>query len=227
MSQSQNISSGNNSILPQGQETAFNISVEQLGKKFSREWIFRNLNYSFHSGEVYAITGPNGSGKSTLMQILWGQMPASTGVVKYKISGVEISHEDVYKHVAVATPYLDLIEEFTLEEQLHFHFHLKKCRDAMSVADIIERMYLTPARHKQLSNFSSGMKQRVKLGLAFYSAADVVFLDEPGTNLDNTAFNWYKQELESLPKDCLIFVASNQPSEYPVNARKIDIMSLK
>ena len=227
MSQSQNISSGNNKILSREPGGVFNITVEQLGKKFSREWIFRNLNYSFQSGEVYAITGPNGSGKSTLMQILWGQMPASTGVIKYKTAGREISHEDVYKHVAVATPYLDLIDEFTLEEQLRFHFRLKSCRYSMTEADILERMYLTHARHKQLSNFSSGMKQRVKLALAFFSTADVIFLDEPGTNLDSTAFEWYIRELRALPPECLVFIASNQVSEYPTNAQKIDIMSLK
>jgi ABC-type multidrug transport system ATPase subunit len=227
MSQSQNISSGNDKILWPGSNGTFNITVEQLGKKFSREWIFRNFNYSFRSGEVYAITGPNGSGKSTLLQILWGQMPASTGVIKYKTSSVEIPHDEVYKHVAVATPYLDLIDEFTLEEQLRFHFQLKQCRYAMTDAELIERMYLTHARHKQLSNFSSGMKQRVKLALAFFSKADVVFLDEPGTNLDSTAFDWYIRELRTLPPECLVFIASNQVSEYPTNARKIDIMSLK
>lgn len=227
MSQSQNISSGGDKILSHGPNISFNITVEKLGKKFSREWIFRNFSFSFQSGEVYAITGPNGSGKSTLMQILWGQMPASAGTIKYSSSEKAIPYEEVYKHVAVATPYLDLIEEFTLEEQLSFHFRLKNCRNSMTVSDLMERMYLTHARHKQLSNFSSGMKQRVKLALAFFSTADVVFLDEPGTNLDNTAFQWYIQELSNLPPECLIFIASNQPSEYPANARKIDIMSLK
>jgi ABC-type multidrug transport system ATPase subunit len=225
MSQSQNISSGEK--IPTRPQSSFNITVEQLGKKFSREWIFRNFDYSFQSGEVYAITGPNGSGKSTLLQILWGQMPPSAGVIKYDISGTSIPQEEVYKHVSIATPYLDLIEEFTLEEQLRFHFRLKRSRNSMTEAEIIERMYLTHARHKQLSNFSSGMRQRVKLGLAFFSMADVVFLDEPGTNLDRTAFDWYSTELRKLPSECLIFIASNQPSEYPANAQKIDIMRLK
>jgi ABC-type multidrug transport system ATPase subunit len=71
------------------------------------------------------------------------------------------------------------------------------------------------------------MKQRVKLAMAFFSRADIVFLDEPGTNLDSTAFEWYIQELTSLPPECLVFIASNQPPEYPSNAQKIDIMSLK
>ena len=221
------MSSGSEKNLARGNDKNLNISIEQLGKRFNREWIFRNFSYSFQSGEVYAITGPNGSGKSTLMQILWGQMPPSTGSITYKISGTDISQEDIYKHVVVATPYLDLIEEFTLEEQLRFHFRLKPCRYALTEIELMERMYLTHARDKQLSNFSSGMKQRVKLALAFFSKADVIFLDEPGTNLDSTAFDWYHRELQALPTECLVFIASNQAAEYPAKARKIDIMSLK
>lgn len=223
----QNISSGINKSSSQDNATRFSISVEQLGKRFNREWIFRNFNYTFQSGQVYAVTGPNGSGKSTLMQILWGQMPPSTGTLKYRAGDLDVPHEDFYKHVSVATPYLDLIDEFTLEEQLQFHFKLKINRYSLSLVEIMERMYLAHARHKQLSNFSSGMKQRVKLALAFFSKADVVFLDEPGTNLDSTAFDWYNRELRLLPQESLIFIASNQPSEYPSNAQKIDILSLK
>ncbi|HEY5916369.1 MAG TPA: ABC transporter ATP-binding protein [Chryseolinea sp.] len=226
-SPSQNISSGSDKNLARGADKNINISVQQLGKRFNREWIFRNFSHTFQSGSAYAITGPNGSGKSTLLQILWGQMPPSTGSIKYQISGTDISQEDIYKHVVVATPYLDLIEEFTLEEQLRFHFRLKPCRYSLTETEIMERMYLTQARDKQLSNFSSGMKQRVKLALAFFSKADVIFLDEPGTNLDSTAFDWYCRELQALPPECLVFIASNQAAEYPANARKIDIMSLK
>ncbi|HEX6893281.1 MAG TPA: ATP-binding cassette domain-containing protein [Chryseolinea sp.] len=226
-SPSKNISSDSDKNLARESDKSFTISVQQLGKKFNREWIFRNFSHSFHSGEVYAVTGPNGSGKSTLMQILWGQMPPSTGVINYKVSGAELLQEDFYKYITVATPYLDLIDEFTLEEQLRFHFKLKPCRYKMTEVEIMERMYLAHARDKQLSNFSSGMKQRVKLALAFFSKADVIFLDEPGTNLDNTAFDWYTRELQALPSECLVFIASNQPSEYPANAQKIDIMSLK
>ena len=223
----QNMSSGSDKNLARGADKNITISVRQLGKRFNREWIFRNFDYSFQSGSVYAITGPNGSGKSTLLQILWWQMPPSTGSINYQFSGTDISQEDIYKHVVVATPYLDLIEEFTLQEQLRFHFRLKPCRYSMTETEIMERMYLTQARDKQLSNFSSGMKQRVKLALAFFSKADVIFLDEPGTNLDSTAFDWYCRELQALPPECLVFIASNQAAEYPANARKIDIMSLK
>ncbi len=203
------------------------ITVEKLGKKFNREWIFRNLDYTFSSGQIYAITGANGSGKSTLLQILWGQMPPSTGGIKYLTPKGEIPGEDIYKHITIATPYLDLIDEFTLLEQLRFHFQLKPCRYKITEAEMLDRMYLSHAKDKHISNFSSGMRQRVKLFLAFFSQADIIFLDEPGTNLDNQAFDWYLAQVKSLPDSCLVFIASNQTSEYPANAQKIDIMSYK
>lgn len=223
--QSQKISSGTSKQIPE--QTAIDITVEHLGKKFSREWIFRDFTYTFRAGQVYAITGPNGSGKSTLLQILWGQMPPSVGTLKYNTSQGEIAVEEIFKHVSIATPYLDLIDEFTLLEQIQFHFKLKPRRYDLSDSEILERMYLSHASGKTISNFSSGMRQRVKLALAFFTQAEIVFLDEPGTNLDTTAFEWYKNELEALPKDCLVFIASNQPSEYPANAQKIDTMGIK
>lgn len=204
------------------------ITTEGLGKRFNREWIFRNLDTTFIPGAVYAVTGPNGSGKSTLLQVLWGQMPPSRGVVTYARAGAPLSGEDVYNHVAIATPYMDLIDEFTLEELLQFHFSLKQARYGLRPAEMLERMYLTDARHKVIGNFSSGMRQRVKLALAFYTQADLAFLDEPGTNLDHRAFSWYLGELHQLlTTGCTVFVASNEPAEYPAEAHKVDIMRYK
>ncbi len=206
--------------------SGISISTSNLAKRFNREWIFRKLDFTFAAGNTYAITGPNGSGKSTLLQVLWGQMPQTSGDLKYAVGTVDIPGEEVFRHCSIATPYMDLIEEFTLSEQLKFHFSLRKSR-GLTVDEMIEKMYLTAARDKAISNFSSGMRQRVKLGLAFYTQADMVFLDEPGTNLDHKAFDWYLENLHALSPETMVLIASNQPSEYPLNAQKIDIMGYK
>ena len=203
------------------------IQTEGLSKRFNKEWIFQNLNYTFESGKIYAITGPNGSGKSTLMQVLWGQLPQSSGLIKYSSVNKNIPVEEIFSHVSMATPYMDLIEEFTLEEQLHFHFRVRQIRNGFTVESILDKLYLTDARAKTITNFSSGMKQRLKLGLAFYTESSILFLDEPGTNLDDKAFNWYQDNLKQLPKDRLIFIASNQRTEYPENAEVVNLMSFK
>lgn len=204
------------------------IQVNQLAKRYNREWIFKNLTHTFHSGKTYAITGPNGSGKSTLMQVLWGQLPQSSGTITYSLSGKVIPVEEVFNHVAIAAPYMDLIEELTLSEQLTFHFKLRKPRAGYTIDSIIDKLYLTDSRDKQIANFSSGMKQRVKLGLAFFTEAKILFLDEPGTNLDETAFNWYLENLRNtVLNDRLIFIASNQKNEYPTDAEIITISAYK
>lgn len=203
------------------------ISVETLGKRFNREWIFKNLTCTFEAGTTYAVVGPNGSGKSTLLQVLWGQIPASLGTVSYYLQQNQITEEDIYKSLAIATPYMDLIEEFTAKEMIDFHFKFKKPREGKSSGEILDCLELTHASNKRLSNFSSGMRQRMKLGLAFYSQVPVIFLDEPSTNLDKKSIQWYHSELEKLPADCLILIASNQEHEYPSSAKKIDILSHK
>lgn len=92
------------------------IIAENLGKRFNREWIFKKFSFTFESGHCYAVVGPNGSGKSTLLQVLWGQVPPSAGLIKYSRAQKSIPTDEVYQHVVIATPYMELIEEFTLEE---------------------------------------------------------------------------------------------------------------
>lgn len=203
------------------------IKVKGLGKRFNREWIFRNLDYSFQPSKVYAITGPNGSGKSTLLQVLWGQLPQSAGELLYPHGSGEIPIDEIFQHLAIATPYLDLVEEFTLSEHLRFHFNLKRSRNDMHVDEMLDKLKLAAAREKHIADFSSGMKQRVKLALAFFTQADLIFLDEPTTNLDKDTKDWYHLQLNSLPSHCTVLIASNQPDEYPSHAQTINILDFK
>ncbi|HLT71970.1 MAG TPA: ATP-binding cassette domain-containing protein [Cyclobacteriaceae bacterium] len=205
----------------------FSINANLLGKRFNREWVFRNLSLTFTSGATYAIVGPNGSGKSTLMQILWGQMPPSSGNITYSNGKKELEIDSVYKHVSIAAPYMDLIDEFTLAEQLRFHFKLRQSRFDLSPDQMPGALNLEGFEEKYIGNFSSGMKQRVKLGLAMLTLSDAVFLDEPGTNLDEKAFAWYLGLRSRLPKNTLLFIASNQSREYPEDAIKVDLASFK
>jgi ABC-type multidrug transport system ATPase subunit len=171
--------------------------------------------------------GPNGSGKSTLLQILWGQSLPSSGAVTYTRDEKPLAVEEIFRHISVATPYMDLVDEFTLKEQIEFHFKLKKPKAGLSISEMIERMYLQDAIEKPIGNFSSGMRQRVKLALAFFTESSLIFLDEPGTNLDKHAFQWYRNLLESRDPSSLVIIASNNPDEYPDTAQILNIVDYK
>jgi ABC-type multidrug transport system ATPase subunit len=204
-----------------------NVSVRSLGKKFDREWIFRDLTLDVPPGRPVAVTGPNGSGKSTLLQVLCGQMPASEGTISYQLSDKPVQADAVFRHLTFAAPYLELIEEFTLDELVRFHARFKTFRHGLLPRDLTELLELTPARAKPIRHFSSGMKQRVKLGLALYSEARLVLLDEPTANLDAHGAAWYRHHVAQLPPDVTLLVASNQPGEYEFCETVVDILAYK
>jgi ABC-type multidrug transport system ATPase subunit len=110
---------------------------------------------------------------------------------------------------------------------VNFHFSFKAIRNQLTIDELIERMELNHARDKYISNFSSGMRQRLKLGLAFYSETQALFLDEPTTNLDKKATEWYLKNLALTQSDTLVLIASNQEHEYPANSIIVDISAYK
>jgi ABC-type multidrug transport system ATPase subunit len=202
------------------------IVADNLGKRFNREWIFRHLSLTLEQGKTYAITGPNGSGKSTLSHVLWAQVPPTAGEIRYYHNDSLVPVTDVYRHVAIAAPYMDLIEELTLDEIVRFHFRFKRPIGGVTVDQMAGKMELADARDKKVAAFSSGMKQRLKLALAFYSDTPMLFLDEPTTNLDRQAIAWYKENLSRRVGRTTI-IASNQEDEYPVDSIKIDLSDYK
>ena len=201
------------------------INVTNLGKRYNRDWIFRNFSYSFTAGKKYAITGPNGSGKSTLLQVLAAAILHNEGNVQYSMLNAQYSTEDVYKQIAIAAPYLELIEEMTTKEMLEFHAKFKTLQ--LPVAEIIQIVSLEKAADKQIRYFSSGMKQRLKLAQAFFSDTPVLFLDEPTTNLDADGITLYHQLIKNYTKDKLVIVSSNDKQEYDFCDETIAINDFK
>jgi ABC-2 type transport system ATP-binding protein len=191
-----------------------NIVAENLGKRFNLNWIFRNFNFTLSAGNSYAVVGPNGSGKSTFLQVIAGNVPLSEGKLLYSDNGRSIHPDNFYEHISLASPYLELIEEFTLMEHLQFHFRFKKMKGVESATEIIDKLGLSKATHREIRFFSSGMKQRVKLALSFFSDTPVLMLDEPTANLDKAGIAWYQDEIVRHLKDRLVIICSNQEYEY-------------
>ena len=203
------------------------ISLTDAGKRFNRDWIFRHLSYEFSTGQSYAITGPNGSGKSTLLQVLSGAMQASEGNVQYSMLNVQCSIEEVYNYVSICAPYLETVEEMTVKEFLEFHHHFKPFLTSVTPEKIISILGLENAVNKQIRYYSSGMKQRVKLGQAIFSDTPVVLLDEPCTNLDASGMELYNHLINEYCKKRMVIVSSNDHHEYEFCSEKLNIMNWK
>ncbi|CAG5068412.1 Linearmycin resistance ATP-binding protein LnrL [Dyadobacter sp. CECT 9623] len=204
------------------------ISVEKLGKKFVKEWIFRNATFELLAGQTYTFVGPNGSGKSTLLQLLTGMVPATEGKIRYyDAHNKEIEDDLWYRQLVIAAPYLELIEEFTLRELVEFHIKFKPLKNKLSVKDFEEIVQLSHAKDKVIRHFSSGMKQRVKLGLAFMSDVPIIFLDEPTTNLDVQGIQWYLDHVTDYTQNQLVLLGSNVKQEYEFCENIISVSAFK
>jgi ABC-type multidrug transport system ATPase subunit len=203
------------------------IILTNAGKRFNREWIFRNLHYTFSPEKKYAITGANGSGKSTLLQILSGALLLNEGNCEWHFNNTVIEPDAVYSYISIAAPYFELIEEMTAKEFLNFHCNFKKYINNFSIDFILEEAGLLNAADKQIRFFSSGMKQRLKLAQAIFSEVPFILLDEPCTNLDAAGFNLYYKWIEVYCKNRLLIISSNDKNEYRFCNEEINIQNYK
>jgi ABC-type multidrug transport system ATPase subunit len=202
------------------------ITLSDAGKRFNREWIFRHFNYQFYSSRAYAITGPNGSGKSTLLQFIAGALMPTEGKLSYNTPGGDEVLEH-YRVLSIAAPYLETIEEMTASEFFRFHSSFKPLLPGIRIPELLERIGLLAASEKQIRYYSSGMKQRIKLGQAFFSDTPVILFDEPTTNLDAPGAALYHELIREYCRDRLVIVSSNDPSEYSFCESVINMELLK
>lgn len=202
-----------------------NISLTNVSKRFNREWIFRGVTKLFEDGKRYAITGSNGSGKSTLLQVIGGAVMLSEGKVAYSEGDKPVATENAYRYTTIAAPYLELVEEMSAMEFLSFHAKFKPL--SLSIKEILSIISLEKAAHKQIRYYSSGMKQRLKLGQAIFSDTPVLLLDEPCTNLDEEGIRLYQQLIANHCQGKLIIVSSNDKQEYGFCTEEVKIGDYK
>lgn len=190
------------------------ISLENISKRFQQSRIFTDISYSFSCPGAYALLGPNGSGKSTLLRIISGMQAPSKGRVVYHMNEKALEANAIHPYISFCAPGQELVEEFTLREFLEFHFTFKRPLEGLGIDAIIDRIGLKHAADKIIADYSSGMKQRVKLAQAIFSDTPILLLDEPCTNLDQAGVEQYREWIESYRQNRLVIVASNDVREY-------------
>ncbi|MDI1355405.1 MAG: ATP-binding cassette domain-containing protein [bacterium] len=207
----------------------YSITLDNLGKKFNREWIFRNLNYQIQAKDKLVILGGNGSGKSTLLQVISSYVTPNEGKLRYiDASGKECDQEEIKNVIAFASPYIQLVEDFTAPELIEHIGIYKPFINSLSAVELLEITELSHAKHKFIRQYSSGMKQRLKLALAILADTPILLLDEPLSNLDKNAIAWYKTMMETYGKDKTVIVCSNAiADEYFFYTKEVNVMEYK
>lgn len=189
------------------------IRLNNVSKKYINEWIFKNVSLTVDPSQKMVVLGSNGSGKSTLLQTIASFLIPTKGELTWSNGPEKIEDDLIFKHLSMASPYMELVEDFTLEEMVEHQKTFKPFLNNLSAKEVIALMQLEHASGKYLKNYSSGMRQRVKLGLAILADCPVLLLDEPCTNLDARSIAWYQDLISRHAMQKTILVCSNTVKE--------------
>jgi len=174
------------------------------------------LSFEVPAGSRLALTGPNGAGKSTLLKILSGGALPSSGQVSYQYRGRPVPADEVFRYLHFVAPYNTVIEELSLRELFDLHRGLGCLRDFKGYGEWAEALAYRFPPDQPVKFFSSGMKQRVRLGLALLDDRPLVLLDEPGANLDRQGKHWMFDLISAWPADRSLVLATNDEEERDV-----------
>ena len=162
------------------------VQIAHINKSFGRQQVLTDVSLTIPEGQVLGLLGPNGAGKSTLMKIILGLWKADSGSV---VASAQIGY------LPENNP---LYEEMYVVEYLRFMAKMTSQESPSALVDeLIERVGLTPERHKHIRELSKGYRQRVGLAQALLGDPSLLILDEPTTGLDPNQL----AEIRSLIRD--------------------------
>ncbi|PLX25397.1 MAG: hypothetical protein C0600_12055 [Ignavibacteria bacterium] len=190
------------------------ISATGIGKKFNRRSIFREVDFSVETGEVFGIIGRNGSGKSTLLRIIGGLLSPSAGSISYGINGTDVSVEHLHRVMGYAAPYLTLYEEFSAAENIALYAKIRGLQKGSSdIAALLDRVGLPTDRKDPIRAYSSGMMQRMKLIFSILHEPPLLLLDEPISNLDREGMAVVYDIVAEQKKTGTVIIATNDDED--------------
>ncbi len=203
------------------------ITSESLKKTFNRKIIIHNVSFTLNEGRSLAITGKNGSGKSTLVKILCGVLSPTSGRVRYHFDGKETGADELFRHIGLVSPYLNVYEEFTAEENLQFIAQIRGIGYRKESAErLLADFSIYDHRKKEVKNYSSGMKQRLKYCAALLHEPSLLIIDEPSSNLDEYGIAAVRNVMNEQKKRGALLFATNEKEDLPFADALLDIDAL-
>ena len=174
------------------------VSIQHISKSFGSQKVLNDVSLEIPAGQIVGLLGPNGAGKSTLMKILIGLWSADSGTVSAPSRiGYLPENNPLYEEMYV-TEYLQFMAKMTND----------KCQ-MTNVDALIDKVGLTPERHKHIRELSKGYRQRVGLAQALLGDPQLLILDAPTTGLDPNQLVEIRSLIRSLGKDRTVILSTH------------------
>lgn len=197
------------------------LTTKELGKNFKHKRVLDQINLNVPTGKIYCIMGPNGAGKSTLLKIISGIEKPTEGVVTFKDKNWK--REDL-KVIGSLIEEPGLFDNLTVKENIKLKLKLHRVENK-NQEQILNTLGFGDHNHEKVKGFSTGMRQRLGIALAFMGNPDLVILDEPTNGLDTFGIHELRELLMLEKKQGkTIIIASHMLSEIQKVADRIAIL---
>jgi len=188
------------------------LILNGLAKSYPGRPVFKDINAAVEAGRILIVTGPNGSGKSTLLRIICGFIRPTRGGAVLIINGKELQNLEIRPYVGLVSPDIVLYDELTALENLSFFSRVAGIRFTLAeFEDRLEQVGLVKRGNDKVGSYSSGMKQRLKYCLALLRNPELLLLDEPTSNLDDSGKALADKIIKSHKG--ILVIATNEKSE--------------
>ncbi len=188
------------------------LEVQGLSKSFGRIQAVKNLNFKLDKGTVLGFLGPNGAGKTTTMRMLSGYLEPSAGsaiIMGHDICKDSLSARKCIGYLPEGAP---LYAELSVRQFLVFIARVRevpKHSINSSVAEIMERLYLTEVAEQSIETLSKGFRRRVGLAQALIHDPAVLLLDEPTDGLDPNQKREVRRLIQAMSSEKLIIISTH------------------
>lgn len=199
-----------------------------MKKRFGSKTVLDGITFS-HCNGVLGIAGSNGSGKSTLLKCLAGLLKPTSGEVEWKKDEQRLGQSDLKTSLGYVAPYINLYHELSIIENLRFILQLRRIsQTGEAIERVLAQFQLTGIKEQPFGELSTGQQQRARLASTLIYNPPVLFLDEPGANLDEEGRNAIREVVNhSRQQRGLVFLASNNPEELDLADRIFSVEQIK
>lgn len=166
------------------------LIIKKLSKKFDDHYVVKNVSLEIEKGKIVGIIGRNGSGKTVFLKMIIGLYIPTSGDIDY--CGYNVI--DDYG-VLVDTGFLENETGFTNLKLLAI---LKNKINDQKIYEIMKMVKLDPDSKIKYKNYSTGMKQKLKLAQALMEESKILILDEPFNGMDKESVTFFRNHLLEL-----------------------------
>lgn len=182
------------------------VEVESLSKKYGKEVILENINFTINQGDKIALIGKNGSGKTTLLNIITKLQKETSGKVIYNLN-----EKNFYMNFGIQ------MQDRVFDERLTIHDYcllLEKLFDVEGKTDkYLKDFELEDKRKKKINTLSGGEKQKFNIICALLHDPEILIFDEVSTGLDTINRSVIKKYIKKFAEKKTLILVSHYMEE--------------